>query len=48
MTFATYWTDKTSPHPCGTDCLKYEGLTDEQVQKVLAAAKELMTNVKLP
>ncbi|KAJ5161469.1 hypothetical protein N7492_006861 [Penicillium capsulatum] len=46
-TFATSWAEDTSPFACGTDCIQYSGLTDDQVQRVINAAQELMTNAQI-
>lgn len=47
MTFATYFTDSASPHPCGNDCLQYEGLNDQQIQTVLDAAQKNLPGAKI-
>ena len=47
MTFATYWTDDASPHPCGNDCLLYEGLNEKQMNNVVDAANQNLPGVDI-
>lgn len=47
MTFATFWTDDASPHPCGNDCLLYEMLNEKQMKNVVNAANKILPGVNI-